>query len=171
MIGATFSSIYIPDALQFLIIHILGNRIRLILSILEGKVNDNPPGCGLDLQSFEINKVLLSHFPLHNYESLKKIENSMLKMLVSWNSEVELPLDAIKDYFGERLGLYFAYLQFYTQRLMMPAAIGTAAYIVSVVFNTDDGLLNPYFAAFTAVWSIVFMKGWQQRQSTIAMEW
>ena len=27
-------------------------RIRLLLSILEGKVTENPPGCGLDLQNF-----------------------------------------------------------------------------------------------------------------------
>eukprot|EP01036_Dinobryon_divergens_P024443 gene24443-32892_t len=57
----------------------------------------------------EINKVFLAHFPLHNYDVLKKIEDTMLRMMVPWNSKV--PLDDIKDYFGERIGLYFAYLQ------------------------------------------------------------
>lgn len=148
------------------------DSIRLLLSILDGKVHENPPGCGLDIQSFELNKVLLGHFPLHNYEELRKIEVEMLQVAIHWNEgRVHGPLNRIRDYFGERIGLYFAYLQFYTQQLLAPALIGAAAFVVSVVFQTQEGLVNPYFAVYTAVWSLVFMKRWQQRQSTIAMKW
>jgi len=138
---------------------------------LEGKVHENPPGCGLDLQNLELNKVLLAHFPLHNYEELVKIQTEMLKVVVNWNDGIQLPLDRIKDYFGERIGLYFVYLQFYTNQLMLPALIGTVVFIISVLYQSNEGILNPYFAAYSPVWSMFFMKWWQQRQSTIAMKW
>jgi len=147
------------------------DRIRLLLSILEGKIHENPPGCGLDLQSLEINKVVLAHFPLHNYEELVNIEKEMLKVVVNWNDGIQIPLNRIKDYFGERIGLYFVYLQFYTQQLMLPALIGTVVFIVSVIYQSNEGIMNPYFAAYSPVWSMIFMKGWQQRQSATAMKW
>lgn len=37
-------------------------------------------------------------------------------------------LDEIKDYFGERIGLYFAYLQHYVEALMVPAFFGLITY-------------------------------------------
>ena len=87
-------------------------------------------------------------------------------------------------------------VQFYTFQLTYPAAIGAAAYVVSVIFNDHEGLLSPYFAAFMAVcifayvyvcvlidkcdkfpsytlqvWSTIFMSGWRHRQATLAMKW
>ena len=38
-------------------------------------------------------------------------------------------LDDIKDYFGERIGLYFLYLQHYVTLLIVPAFLGLITYI------------------------------------------
>jgi hypothetical protein len=84
-------------------------------------------------------------------------------------------IDEIKDYFGERIGLYFAYLQHYVEALMVPALFGLITYasmcspythsysyvqplipflnIVRVYEDNPESVLQPYFTAFMVIWS------------------
>lgn len=49
------------------------------------------------------------------------------------------PLDYIKDYFGTKIGLYFAWLEFYTLMLGIAALIGVSCIIVSAMtINTSE---------------------------------
>ena len=45
-----------------------------------------------------------------------------------------LPLDAFEDYFGSSIGLYFAFLEYYTRWLVFPAAAGALVYLSPHVF-------------------------------------
>lgn len=47
------------------------------------------------------------------------------------------PLDAIKDYFGPQVALYFAWIGFYTRMLIVPSILGliTILYGVATMFN------------------------------------
>lgn len=43
------------------------------------------------------------------------------------------PLDYIKEYFGVKIGLYFAWLGYYTYMLMLASIVGVACFIYSLL--------------------------------------
>jgi hypothetical protein len=55
----------------------------------------------------------------------------------------------VKDYFGEKIGLFFLFLGHYTTWLLPASIIGFFAWInVASENNSPDAVIIPYFAAF-----------------------
>ena len=59
-------------------------------------------------------------------------EAARAQLLVRWAAaplcaSPDQPLDEVRDYFGEKLALYFAYLQTLTRALLVPSAVGGVA--------------------------------------------
>lgn len=73
----------------------------------------------------EANGVVLSHFPLHDLNQLVRLQRAWVRFF-SFNYEI--PLDEVKDYFGEKIGLYFAFLKYYGKWLRIPAVLGIFVY-------------------------------------------
>ncbi|GAB1605406.1 anoctamin-4-like isoform X1, partial [Argonauta hians] len=48
------------------------------------------------------------------------------------------PLDAIREYFGEKIGIYFLWLAFYTQMLIPASLVGVVVFIYSLVTMMKD---------------------------------
>ncbi|KAG7268771.1 hypothetical protein CRUP_034255 [Coryphaenoides rupestris] len=71
------------------------------------------------------------------------------------------PLDLIRRYFGEKIGLYFAWLGWYTG-MLFPAALVTHLF--------DNGA-TVFFAVFMAVWATVFLEFWKRRRAVLAYDW
>eukprot|EP00644_Phytophthora_capsici_P014584 jgi/Phyca11/536486/estExt2_fgenesh1_pg.C_PHYCAscaffold_540035 len=106
--------------------------------------------------------------PLHEPEELEKLRSKWF----SWRfAPWQQPLWDIKDYFGEKVGLYFAWLGHYTTWLIAPAIIGCLLFANIMVENTADSLLLPYFGLFMALWSIFYYEYWKRYNSTLALEW
>jgi hypothetical protein len=90
-------------------------------------------------------------------------------------------LTEIKDYFGERVGLYFAWLGFYTKWLMLPAFLGFAVQIwtLSEASNSDiegdaynpDIIVSSLYGLFICIWCTLFTEFWKRNEATLAMEW
>lgn len=100
-------------------------RINLIVSILQAK-RDTQGGAELNIALMLKQKALLAAFPLHDYSQLKLLQQRWLNLCgMPWRQ----PLDEVMSYFGERIGLYFLYLQHYVTFLMVPAFVGAVAYI------------------------------------------
>lgn len=59
------------------------DRIKLLISIFEAHIQNNPPGCGLELNNFISNQIVLSHFPLHDYAELRSLEKRWIKLFSS----------------------------------------------------------------------------------------
>ncbi|TYZ62818.1 hypothetical protein PybrP1_010951 [[Pythium] brassicae (nom. inval.)] len=101
------------------------------------------------------------------------------------------PLRSVRDYFGECIAFYFAWLAFYTQLLVAPACVA----VVLLLFNAED---DPEFAiplaffrsgaaasstsfsistaslAFgvgVAVWGLLFAKFWERKSVWYQLEW
>jgi anoctamin-10/anoctamin-7 len=144
------------------------DRINLILSVLECGTSRQPPGAGLNISKLVAEKVVLAAFPLHDYDSLKDLQRQWLDLhSPPWRQ----PIIAVKDYFGDRIGFYFLYLQHYVEQLMVPAVVGCVVYVVREIHGTPENILMPYFAAFMMVWAVLYLELWKRKQSTAAMKW
>jgi hypothetical protein len=50
------------------------------------------------------------------------------------------PLDYIRVYFGEKIGLYFAWLGYYTYMLIPASVLGLAVFIYGLISINDNTL-------------------------------
>jgi hypothetical protein len=70
----------------------------------------------LKIRRYLRSKWLLACFPLHNRSKTEDLEKKW-----SLYPSQKLPLHDLKEYFGEKIGLYFAFMEHYTTFLLIPA--------------------------------------------------
>ncbi|XP_069685470.1 anoctamin-5-like isoform X2 [Periplaneta americana] len=86
--------------------------------------------------------VYTAAYPLHDGEL--RVPGSMRNKLYSEWAAVKKwyryqPLDYVKEYFGVKIGLYFAWLGFYTHILLPPSIVGVICFIYScLTLHTDQ---------------------------------
>lgn len=135
------------------------DRINLIFSILQTR--NFHKGAHLELSALK-NKGIMWYFPLHNHTELDPLELSWLRLFAwPWH----LPLDGIRDYFGERLGMYFAFQAHYTTWLFVAAAGGLLAWVnVAQDENNPSAADIPYYSGMMALWATLFLEFWKRKQ-------
>lgn len=142
------------------------DRLKIINEIIKDSTYG---GAGLDPQSLALQGCILSYTPMHDIIDLTQLQVSWV---VVWQAPWSQPTTAIKNYFGEKIGLYFEWLGLYTTYLTIAAAFGIAVWINIAIKNNDPSSASvPYFAAFMAVWSTLFLEQWKRRENTLALEW
>lgn len=142
------------------------DRLKLIHSIITYK---GPGGCMLDPDRLEKDDCILAYFPLHDLVELRELEYSWLLFLQwPWNQ----PTDKIRNYYGEKIGLYFKWLGLYESWLILAAIVGFFMWIaIAADDNNPNAETVPYFAGFMALWSALFLEHWKRTEITAAMEW
>jgi hypothetical protein len=63
----------------------------------------------------------------------------MYSSLGAWNKYQ--PLDKVREYFGEQIGMYFTWLGFYTSWLFLPAILGLVVFFYGVGNRADEEVL------------------------------
>ncbi|KAJ3382681.1 Anoctamin-7 [Entophlyctis sp. JEL0112] len=94
------------------------------------------------------------------------------------------PMREIRDYFGEYVAMYFAWLGFYTIWLFGPAVLGLIATIYILVGRTSpfsstsastfNFLASPVtvaFAFFMSLWGVLFLRFWKRRSISLSTVW
>ncbi|XP_053175664.1 anoctamin-5 [Scomber japonicus] len=85
-------------------------------------------------------------FPLHDSRYWKRskdpnCESERFSLYKHWARFFcffkEQPLNLIRKYYGEKIGIYFAWLGFYTEMLLFAAIVGTLCFVYGV-FTYDD---------------------------------
>jgi anoctamin-10/anoctamin-7 len=146
---------------------VLSNTQRLVLlhSIIGARVFRG--GAHLELGTFKKRGVILGYFCLHHSVSLDELEESWL-FARPWDT----PVDQIREYFGERIGLYFGFQSFVTTWVVFAAAVGVLAWI-ALAFNGNNPSAGdmPYYGGIMAVWATLMLEFWKQREARYAMQW
>ena len=115
-------------------------------------------------------------FPLHE----KKVKNDLFKRWVTWKQlPWQQPLASslheykcgVKDYFGEKVALYFAWLGHYTAWLAPIAIVGLAVFVHQLVAGDPSVWSVTPFAVMMALWASFFMEFWKRKENRLAMEW
>jgi hypothetical protein len=143
------------------------DRLKLIYSIMIAKSYEG--GCNVDIYKLLKDKCIIGFFPLHDHVELIPLESSWLQLLqFPWNQ----PVDNVKDYMGEKIGLYFTWLGHYTTWLLSAAVVGFFCWInVAADDNNPNAVIMPYFATFIAFWATFFLEFWKRKEITTAMRW
>lgn len=118
-------------------------------------------------------RILTSEFPLHSIPALNQLKSEWASFLSLLKSQ---PLDQIREYFGEELTLYFAWLDFYSKWLCVPALFGIIIYILLIIgggfHNTTytSGCLMGY-SLILAISSTFLEQLWLRKENTYAWKW
>ena len=84
------------------------------------------------------------------------------------------PLNVIKDYYGEKLGFFFAWLMHYTGWLLLGSVIGIIFTIIAIVIWTQNEHEQPLesildspvcflYALFIMIWLTMFNESWKRK--------
>ncbi|EFP85529.2 uncharacterized protein PGTG_11885 [Puccinia graminis f. sp. tritici CRL 75-36-700-3] len=76
----------------------------------------------------------------------------------------EVELDRIKEIYGESIGFYFAFLNFYFQALIFPTGLGLIFWLTGMTYSS-------IYSFTLAIWSIIFLEIWKVKEKLLAINW
>lgn len=112
-------------------------RIRIVHFVL----NNTFIGSGEGLQDLLRQGAFETMFCLHEKKEQKKLK----KKWASWYSVLRLfqqPVTDVKDYFGEKVALYYLWLGWYTRMLVPAAVIGIVVFLYGLAFFNTSPLIH-----------------------------
>ena len=85
----------------------------------------------------------------------------------------------VRDYFGEKIALYFAWLELYSKFLFILGILGCITFAFQVAPESYGGYegdidANPFgtvYAIFVALWAVTFTEFWKRRQAELHFQW
>jgi len=128
-------------------------------------------------------------FPVHDgsFKSTQANPNLRTKLTKHWAKAFfsYQPLDQIRDYFGEKIALYFAYLGFYTVWLWSLSIIGVICFIFGIAYAFSipnlvvdqrvamlfDNPLTIPWAVFVSIWATTYLEFWKRKNAYLAWWW
>eukprot|EP00904_Undaria_pinnatifida_P001081 jgi/Undpi1/10974/HiC_scaffold_30.g13275.m1 len=141
------------------------HRIKLIRRMIESTVAD---GCGINMTLLERSHALKAFFPVHDEERRGRLYSLWVGHCANPGNQ---PLDQVKDYLGEKIGLYFALLGHYTAWLGPLSILGLLMSIDQLVEWNLDATLAPYFSIFVSFWAVLMLEFWKRKEARLAMRW
>ena len=146
-----------PGAGMFLQI----DRTRLVGSIIARHIN---------LPSLDELRALNGYFAPHTVDELEWLEKNWALDFKFW-TQLRQPLGRIRNYFGEKIATYFAWLEFYTRALIVPAIFGLVVQCLNFAEGKTPSVLLIIYGATISVWSTVFCEFWNRRNSFLNLWW
>ncbi|EQC38307.1 hypothetical protein SDRG_04027 [Saprolegnia diclina VS20] len=149
---------------------------QIIMALLrEASVEDNLylGQDGLTL-AFHANEKLFPQLQEHVQVSLLPLHNDVLRhdILAKWHAApaLALPLRDIHSYFGPALSMYFVWLDFYTQFLVVPSLCGVALFLMETA-AIDTTLYILPFSIVLSISTSIFVDSWTRQQRQTEYQW
>eukprot|EP00736_Rhodelphis_marinus_P013030 Rmarinus@m.25944 len=141
-------------------------KMIIVQHVVEG--DEELGGAGINVGMAIKEGTLVQFFPMHG--------DGLDELIRAWSEKYDgltnQPLDSIRDYYGEKIGLYFAFLGFYTHMLYGPAGFGFILYIGQVAAGDNDNVsVISLYCIFMSIWGILFLELWGRENIRIAYRW
>lgn len=144
------------------------DRVKLINEIFRQPPTGDTPGCGFEVDRLIDKGSLIGAFPLHDNGAKIQLEKKWLNINTLPSQQ---PYEAIKDYYGEKICMYFGWLGLYTTWLAYASGPGFLTFLVAYAEGRNDNSLTPVFAAFMTIWGTCFLEAWKRDEITYVMKW
>ncbi|EDV20574.1 uncharacterized protein TRIADDRAFT_60984 [Trichoplax adhaerens] len=189
--GVEKSRSFFRNSVRSLLVH----NILINTDIRQGADTEDKINCR-GLLYLIMQKAYSDAFVLHNpfvngKKVASKIGNTEREELYrSWGSCFQFqPLWRIRNYFGEKIALYFAWLGLLISSLFIPMLFGAGCMIYGLYFsyiaqykngtNLDytwlskacDNEVTPYYGLVVCIWGTIFVEMWKRKCATLAYKW
>eukprot|EP00357_Protocruzia_adherens_P011320 CAMPEP_0115014732 /NCGR_PEP_ID=MMETSP0216-20121206/26277_1 /TAXON_ID=223996 /ORGANISM="Protocruzia adherens, Strain Boccale" /LENGTH=785 /DNA_ID=CAMNT_0002384575 /DNA_START=167 /DNA_END=2524 /DNA_ORIENTATION=- len=129
------------------------------------------------------NRLFLRQFPLEYKENLNII-SSTVGNFKKFANLTQTDIENVRNYFGEKIALYFVFIQYCLTWLAIPAIAGVIFYIwiEYLVESAETELarlheieISEYielgFATFIILYFVAFVRTWEKKERTLAQKW
>ena len=80
-------------------------------------------------------------------------------------------INDIRDYFGEQVALYFAFISMYTRWLVFPGLVGILVYCTQTDKEKAGQKSLLAFCIMLMVWTGAFIKAWTRQDNALSYDW
>jgi len=141
-------------------------RLKVLNLIIQSKPSENSEN--LKISRYLRSGWMLAYFPLHNSEVMTELRHEWLRTYaMPW----EQPLFAVKEYFGEKIALYFCFMSHYTRWLCFPAVVGVPVQLYAWATGNYGNASLPVYAFVVAMWAIVMLEYWKREENMTSLKW
>lgn len=140
------------------------DKIKIINHIVSSK---DIECAGLNLGNLYHNGEIKEYFPLHEGQKLQDLANRRL----SWVWMHAEHANRVRNYFGDKVALYFLFMAFYWKWLLLPSIFGMLLQLLDVFFRTPDNMTTEPFCVFISVWCVMLPHFWKRQQAKYAVVW
>jgi anoctamin-10 len=107
--------------------------------------------------------------PVHMHEKKEQIFRETMKHFFRMTP----PLDAIEDYYGSSIAIYFAFLSFLGRWLAILAIPGIIVFVFRQIRNDtiDTDEYTPFYGLFCFLWGVLLCRFWERQENTLAYKW
>eukprot|EP00913_Durusdinium_trenchii_P017036 g16021.t1 len=114
------------------------DRLRLIDHI----VRSGDHNCaGVDVGQLLHDGDLIHYFPLHEQRELEDMDKDWFKTFVMGRN-----IHKVRDYFGERIALYFLFMSHFIKWMIIPTIFGTFLCVVDLFYQTPNNVTTNLYA-------------------------
>eukprot|EP00826_Nyctotherus_ovalis_P010478 TRINITY_DN12759_c0_g1_i11.p1 TRINITY_DN12759_c0_g1~~TRINITY_DN12759_c0_g1_i11.p1 ORF type:complete len:558 (-),score=130.20 TRINITY_DN12759_c0_g1_i11:268-1941(-) len=129
--------------------------------------------------SYKENQILVDYFPLHDAskEDIWKLwgKGQFLKVFITWfvfaKTDQLLPIFLLGSYFGEKVGLYFAWTTFYTGFLAYLSIPSIVLSVFQLSTMTFDHPLILLYSLVVSLWITIMNQMWKRRENSLIRLW
>eukprot|EP00953_Heterococcus_sp_UTEX-ZZ885_P039835 20395-Heterococcus_DN1.PRE.1 len=123
-------------------------RLQLIWEILKAKTRNG--GAEIGLEKMFIKQQIKAFYPKHEPAVKQDLKS---RWVVAVQSPANAPLDDIRDYFGEKIALYFQFMAHLSKWMLPLAVLGLIVYAVTMGTHDIEHPIAIAFALFVCAFS------------------
>lgn len=83
-----------------------------------------------------------------------------------------IPVDVLRDYYGEEVAIYHEWLNFFLRWMIVPAAGGLIIRLGNTfLFEPETSPLSALFAICMSIWAALFTINWKKHERSLRIMW
>ena len=165
MINAIPAPIYLQEANLALCAYSYSGSLLQSLSFNNANDDDSTESV---IKALKTQELIDAFCPVH----IGRIKRRIAMETHKWGTP--LPLDSMRDYYGEQTAYYFAWMDFMSRWFVLPGIVGLVVFFIRVSINKQDVdtcELTPFVGLVAFLWAVLCNKFWERRENQLALDW